>query len=73
MYLDLKAYHKKNLVTYTPLQYITFVKNLNVIILDGNECESFPCQNNGTCWEKIRGYQCNCSVGFNGTHCETSE
>ena len=48
MYLDLKAYHKKNLVTYTPLQYITFVKNLNVIILDGNECESCPCQNNGT-------------------------
>ena len=73
MYLDLKAYHKKNLVTYAPLQYITFVKNLNVIILDGNECESFPCQNNGTCWEKIRGYQCNCSVGFNGTHCETSK
>ncbi|XP_068684192.1 polycystin-1-like protein 2 [Montipora foliosa] len=35
----------------------------------GNECESFPCQN-GTCWQKTGGYQCNCTNGFNGTHCE---
>ena len=40
---------------------------------DGNECESLPCLNNGSCWEKIRGYQCNCTAGFNGTHCEKSK
>ncbi|PFX27651.1 Polycystic kidney disease protein 1-like 2 [Stylophora pistillata] len=39
-------------------------------IADGNECESLPCQNNGTCLEKIRGFKCNCSDGFNGPHCE---
>ena len=38
---------------------------------DINECESFPCQNIGTCNDEINRYNCTCVVGYTGTLCET--
>ena len=37
---------------------------------DIDECQSQPCQNNGTCQNLAGGYLCNCKAGFNGTICE---
>ena len=39
---------------------------------DIGECTSAPCQNNGTCVDEINRFTCNCSFGFTGDHCETS-
>lgn len=33
-------------------------------------CEPIPCQNGGTCTVVAHGYECTCSPGFMGTHCE---
>ena len=35
-----------------------------------NECDQQPCQNNGTCADTIRSYNCSCAVGYNGINCE---
>ena len=31
-----------------------------------DECESFPCQNHGTCEDAINGYTCHCHSGVTG-------
>lgn len=38
---------------------------------DVNECETSPCQNNGTCLNFDGGYNCSCSYGYEGKNCET--
>lgn len=45
----------------------------SIIILDVNECESNPCQNGGVCDDGVDGYVCNCTDGYIGLACETSE
>ena len=40
--------------------------------IDIDECESFPCQNGGTCTDSIAGYTCDCVPGHTGEDCETS-
>uniref|UniRef100_A0A8C9SXT2 Delta-like protein n=1 Tax=Scleropages formosus TaxID=113540 RepID=A0A8C9SXT2_SCLFO len=40
---------------------------------DINDCESNPCRNGGTCIDRVSVYQCICSDGWEGVHCETSE
>lgn len=43
-----------------------------VAILDIDDCESDPCQNNAVCTNLLGpGYQCECQPGYNGTNCET--
>lgn len=35
-----------------------------------DECESNPCQFNGTCIDGINGYNCSCIPGITGDNCE---
>ncbi|XP_041473706.1 uncharacterized protein LOC121422615 [Lytechinus variegatus] len=35
-----------------------------------DECNSFPCQNGGTCTDLQNGYICRCLAGITGTNCE---
>ena len=44
-----------------------------LISLDIDDCLSQPCQNNGTCQDRVNDYTCDCVVGFNGTNCENSK
>ena len=40
--------------------------------LDIDDCQSEPCQNNGTCHDLVNDYRCDCVAGFNGTNCDNS-
>ena len=42
-------------------------------LLGIDECASEPCQNNGTCVDRVGMYTCNCTSGYTGDRCETSE
>ena len=44
-----------------------FVCSVNLI--DINECDSDPCQNNGKCKNTLGSYYCVCPHGFLGTNC----
>ena len=37
-----------------------------------DECESNPCQYNGTCIDGIASYNCSCIPGIEGDNCETN-
>ena len=37
---------------------------------DVDECASDPCQNNGTCWDQVDGYLCNCTANYTGDNCQ---
>ena len=41
-------------------------------ISDIDECASEPCQKNGTCFDGVGMYTCNCTSGYTGDQCETS-
>ena len=38
---------------------------------DIDDCASHPCENNGTCTDRVNGFNCSCAQGFNGTQCGT--
>ena len=40
---------------------------------DIDDCASHPCKNNGTCTDRVNGFNCSCAPGFNGTQCETGD
>lgn len=35
-----------------------------------DECASFPCRNNGTCFDNYGSFTCQCINGFIGVFCE---
>ena len=37
---------------------------------DINECSPSPCENNGTCYDLIAQYKCNCSSNYTGKNCD---
>lgn len=40
-------------------------------IKDIDDCQNSPCQNGGTCRDKLNSYVCACNPGFKGDNCET--
>ncbi|XP_077009440.1 sushi, nidogen and EGF-like domain-containing protein 1 isoform X3 [Tamandua tetradactyla] len=38
--------------------------------LEVDECHSQPCLHGGSCQDRVGGYLCLCSTGYEGTHCE---
>ena len=54
-------------------QLFTEIMCVTYYIIDINECESEPCQNNGVCTNAINAVTCQCADGFAGEKCETSE
>ncbi|XP_035524765.1 coagulation factor IXa [Morone saxatilis] len=38
--------------------------------VDGNQCDSSPCLNQGSCKDHLGYYTCSCSAGFTGKSCE---
>ena len=45
-------------------------KNCSV---DIDECESIPCQHNGTCINLIANFNCNCTTNYTGKFCESKK
>ena len=41
------------------------------VLLDVDECNSSPCQNNGSCLERVNGFECGCMSGYTGEKCES--
>lgn len=37
-----------------------------------DECQTAPCENNGTCIDQVNGYRCNCRQGFSDVNCSTN-
>uniref|UniRef100_A0A4W3IDW0 coagulation factor Xa n=1 Tax=Callorhinchus milii TaxID=7868 RepID=A0A4W3IDW0_CALMI len=40
------------------------------VYVDGDQCASSPCLNNGNCKDGINLYSCQCPEGFKGKNCE---
>ncbi|XP_020602263.1 fibropellin-3-like [Orbicella faveolata] len=38
---------------------------------DIDDCASHPCKNNGTCIDRVNGFNCSCVPGLYGTQCES--
>lgn len=49
---------------------ITMISSRAYLFKDTDECLSGPCSNGGTCTDKVNGYECSCSLGYEGTNCE---
>ena len=41
------------------------------LYVDIDECAISPCQNGGSCTDRINAYTCDCADGYFGTNCET--
>lgn len=42
-------------------------------LADINDCKLNPCQNGGTCVDKVNAFECICKEGWEGDTCAISE
>ena len=40
---------------------------------DIDDCADSPCDNGGTCIDKVADYDCNCVEGYSGKNCSTGK
>ena len=40
---------------------------------DIHDCLPNPCENGGTCTDRINSYTCSCAAGYTGSKCQTSK
>ncbi len=43
------------------------------VLLELDECASYPCANNGTCIDLENGFLCRCLPEWNGTFCTVTK
>ena len=39
------------------------------LILDIDDCADAPCANDGTCFDEVNGFSCECAPGYSGIDC----
>ena len=59
-HMSIELYYKENGDEHRILYDYSF---------DEDDCRENPCQNDGTCIDKIDGHICNCSCGYTGEYC----
>ena len=60
-------------VNYNNIRYSISILSILSSKTDIDDCASHPCKNNGTCTDRVNGFNCSCAPGFNGIQCETSK
>jgi len=44
-----------------------------IYLADIDDCNSAPCQNNGTCVDRINDFSCICALGYTDKECSTGK
>ena len=52
-------------------QHVLFTPT--VVDVDVDDCDPNPCQNGGTCTDRVFFFMCECLDGFTGNTCQTGE
>ena len=44
-----------------------------IVFVDIDDCQWAVCLHGGTCVDGVDEYTCNCTIGWNGAHCEIGQ
>ena len=61
-----------NNVRWTSENIICYLISLFFLFSDIDDCDPYPCLNNGACIDGVNNYTCACSSGFEGRNCSIS-
>ena len=42
-------------------------------VADADDCFPNPCNNGGSCTDRVNGYRCECAAGYDGRICDNGE
>ena len=62
-----------NNVRWTSENIICYLISLFFLFSDIDDCDPYPCLNNGACIDGVNNYTCACSSGFEGRNCSISK